>query len=364
MLCGYPVGKLLAPLLVRPFLCDTHYSETPLSNISVYNVSNTSDVVYTVSNMSGVVYTVSNTSDVSSDVNDDAPCYSAIEVPHLIVGGLSLSISLVFLAFFLAPSPAGFTLSGPKRLTLKETLSLSACKPGNRNKWYATGVLTILSFFYIAHVGRNTVMNDFTFTYATEGHLRFSKREAAWLDFAIKMSFFVGRLLNIPAMKFFKVGTVLMASNFINAVFAICLLILGRSSKLHLSVWSCLVLGLSGGNWPAGYSWMHQSLFMGGLVLGATDIIVSCTMFVFTNITGLFFSANAFDVLIYVTTTCSVLLAAITILMEAVASFGRRRAASFELGDVRKAELDNGISRPLMDGCQPPKHDNGTKWMD
>ena len=346
VLTGYPIGEFLAPLLVRPFLCDTRH----VTSTSVYNVSNTSGVVYTVLNTSGVVYTVSNTSDVSSDVNDDAPCYSAIEVPHLIVGCLSLSISLVFLAFFLAPSPAGFTLSGPKRLTLKETLSLSACKPGNRNKWYATNAMILLSLYFIAHIGRNGIISNFLFTYATEGDLNFSKQEAAWLDFSVKMSFFVGRVISIPAMKYLSLDKVMIGNNGLSAVFAVCLLIVGRYSKLQLALWSCFVLGFSGGNWPAGYSWMHQTLFMGGLILGLLDVVICAAFFVTTNMTGYFLSNDMFDALIYMATGYSVFLFVVAVTMQFFASFGRHRARAFACTSIRKDENLDEKSRPLMFG--------------
>ncbi len=212
---GFPVGCTVAPLLVSPFLQNNDLSST-FCNATTWSSAN-----------------------VSSNLT--ASCHppqgqSRIHIAFGIIGCLIFLCGVPFWVLYWARPLRKYSLWGETKSSAREVLK--TCSVGMTNSVVALVVL--LSLFFVFYAAEEGSLGLFLFAYAVDSDLGFTQGQAALLNMAFRSSATTGVLLNAFLSRCLPIQVPSFTFLILDAIFSLCLTLLGPTDKFLFGVFSCL----------------------------------------------------------------------------------------------------------------------------
>ena len=261
---GFGLGALISPQVAQPFLSpDSDFDDE--------------DHVTTPYPSS----TFSNTTVV--------PGVSRIEIPYCMMAILITAFAVVVFALYLKGPPKGFPVRTPTK-NFKKMINPASCGKGNST--YGLALLVVLFFYYIQTVGGERAMSKYLFSYAVDGELRFTKREASNLQTAFWASFTAGRLSGVPISKFVSAKYMILGTSILSTVVAVVMATVAYNNVLGLWITSCLIGALVAVVFPNGMAWANTYLDVNSVGVMVAFVGGSCGDFAYNYATGFLFEKD------------------------------------------------------------------------
>ena len=315
-LTGFAIGFALAPLIAWPFLAEREEEDDTLSTLTWMT---------TTSNY--------NVTQLEEELQE-----SRIYIPYTIAAVTALTMAVVFLAFHFVKPPKGFKLFCPPKKSWRETLSPGTCAGGDAS--FSVWIISLAILTCAMHFVREILMDTYLYAIAVEGDLDFTSDEAALLDFACKLSFFIGRTLAIPLAYVCPVQPIFHTVVYLTALFGVLLATLGTESATALWVISCIWMFLTGPFWGSVLSWLDKYIVLYTVVMGLIDIGDCILGMIFQILAGFLYTEYYPETIFYIVALTGLVIAVVVPPMQVLASrHGNRYRAMEREAEEEFAEL-------------------------
>ncbi len=300
---GFGLGALIAPQVVQPFLS-----------------SNTDDDVDAdvTTTMYPTQTWISNTTEIRVE--------SRIEIPYTIMAIFIFGFSVVVFGLYLKGPPHGFPVRVPTK-NFKKMVHPATC--GHGSSGYGVALLAGIFFYYVHILGRERAIGKYLFSYAVDGEVQFTNREASNLLTAFWASFTCGRMLAIPISKFVAPKYMILGDALLNISIATVMALVAYNNGLALWITSCLCGACLAVGYPNGLAWANVYLDVNSMAVMVACLGSSCGDFAYNYATGFLFEKDPRN-LMYVMIFGSSAMLATFVVMQCLAHFLGRHISSDE----------------------------------
>ncbi len=313
LLFGSGLGALIAPQVAQPFL-------SPDTDDDV-----DADVTTT---MYPTQTWISNTTEIRGE--------SWIEIPYTIMAIFIFCFGAVVFGLYLKGPPDGFPVRNPNK-DFKRMINPATC--GRGSSCYGVALLATLFFYYVHILGRDRAIGKYLFSYAVDGEVGFTKREASNLLTAFWASFTCGRLLGVPISKFVSPKYMILGDALLNIVIATLMALVAYNNGLALWITSCLCGLCIAVAYANGMAWANVYLDVNSMAVMVAFVGSSCGDFAYNYATGFLFEKDPRN-LMYVMIFASSSMLATFVVMQCLAHFLVRRCLSEDGGQERDVHVD------------------------
>ncbi len=318
-LAGYPLGTVIAPLIAAPFI--TAEVNTTTNYTANQHVPRTAEMFRIWGNQF-------NRAPLESPA-EYTTAESRLEIPFAIIGSITFAAGLPFVVYYVCRPLKRYKLWGETKTSLKQVFDIKTCSYGMGGFGITITVLSCL--FWIMWGSIEASLGLFLYTYAVDSDLGFSSQEASWMMFTYGLASVVGTLLSVVATRYCPLQVLVFSLVGLQTVALICMVILGRTSKVYLWVFASAVQLFYTSIYGDFVAWVGKYMVVYSILMSLYVIAYSVAMFAFAWITGYLYETYTPDSVLYVPLVASLGMCVIMTALQIVASLNARKKRTLEL---------------------------------